>query len=110
MITVIRRRRLRQRFAPEYERVVGERDSKLKAEGELAQRERWIRDLDLQPLTDSARASYSDQWAGIQERFVAAPADAVSGSQLLVAAVMHSGTHDTPCVNLRLRFARSSVW
>jgi hypothetical protein len=32
--------------------------------------------------------SYSAQWAAFQERFVDAPADAVAGSQLLVAAVM----------------------
>ena len=88
VLAVMRRRRLQQRFGPEYDRVVGERDSKLKAESELTERERRVRDLDIQPLTDSARASYSDQWARIQERFVDAPADAVTGSQLLVAAVM----------------------
>jgi hypothetical protein len=86
--TVMRRRRLQQRFGPEYDRAVGERDSKLKAEGELAERERRVRDLDIRPLTDAARAGYADQWAAIQERFVDAPADAVAGSQLLVAAVM----------------------
>jgi hypothetical protein len=68
--------------------VVGERDSKLKAESELTERERRVRDLDIRPLTDMARASYAAQWADIQERFVDAPADAVAGSQLLVAAVM----------------------
>jgi hypothetical protein len=88
VLAVMRRRRLQQRFGPEYDRVVGERDSKLKAEGELAGRERRVRDLDIQPLTDSARAGYSDQWARIHEQFVDAPADAVAGSQLLVAAVM----------------------
>jgi hypothetical protein len=88
VMTVLRRRRLQQRFGPEYDRVVGERDSKLKAEGELAERERRVRGLDIQPLTDSARAGYADQWAVIQERFVDTPADAVAGSQLLVAAVM----------------------
>jgi len=87
-MAVMRRRRLQQRFGPEYDRVVGERDSKLKAESELTERERRVRDLDIQPLTDMARASYADQWADIQERFVDAPADAVAGSQLLVAAVM----------------------
>jgi hypothetical protein len=87
-MTVMRRRRLQQRFGPEYDRAVGERDSKLKAEGELAGRERRVRDLDIRPLTDSARTGYADQWAAIQERFVDAPADAVAGSQLLVAAVM----------------------
>jgi hypothetical protein len=88
VMAVMRRRRLQQRFGPEYDRAVGERDSKLKAESELAERERRVRDLDIQPLTDPARASYSAQWAALQERFVDAPADAVTGCQLLVAAVM----------------------
>jgi hypothetical protein len=50
-LTVMRRRRLQRRFGPEYDRVVGERDSKLKAEGELAERERRVRGLDTHPLT-----------------------------------------------------------
>jgi hypothetical protein len=88
VMAVLRRRRLQQRFGPEYDRVVGERDSRRKAEAELAEREHRVADLDIQPLTDSARASYAGQWTSIQERFVDAPADAVSGAQLLVAAVM----------------------
>jgi hypothetical protein len=88
VMAVMRRRRLQHRFGPEYDRVAGERDSKLKADSELAERERRVRDLDIQPLTDMARASYAAQWADIQERFVDAPADAVAGSQLLVATVM----------------------
>jgi uncharacterized protein (DUF952 family) len=83
-----RRRRLRQRFGPEYDRLVGERDSKLKAESELTGRERRVDGLDIQPLTESARAGYALQWAGIQEQFVDAPADAVASSQLLVVTVM----------------------
>jgi hypothetical protein len=35
----MRRRRLRQRFGPEYYRLAGERDSKRNAEAELTQRE-----------------------------------------------------------------------
>jgi hypothetical protein len=88
LLAVMRRRRLQQRFGPEYGRVVGEQDSKRKGEAELTGRERRVRDLDIQPLTDPARAGYADQWARIQEQFVDAPADAVSGAQLLVAAVM----------------------
>jgi hypothetical protein len=85
---VLRRRRLQQRFGPEYDRLVGERGSRRKAEAELAGRERRAGDLDIQPLTSSAQASYAGQWTGIQEQFVDAPADAVSGAQVLVAAVM----------------------
>src|ERR1700722_19506014 len=88
VLTVRRRRRLQQRFGPEYDRLAGERDSKRKAEAELTERERRVRDLDIQPLTDPARARYALQWASIQEQFVDAPTDAVSGAQLLVAAVM----------------------
>jgi hypothetical protein len=85
---IMRRRRLQQRFGPEYDRLVDEHDSKRKAEAELTEREHRVRELDIQPLTDSARAGYAEQWANIQERFVDAPQDAVSGAQSLVAAVM----------------------
>jgi hypothetical protein len=85
---VMRRRRLQQRFGPEYDRLVGERDSKHKAEAELAERERRVQGLDIQPLSESARAGYADQWTGIQEQFVDAPVDAVTASQALVVAVM----------------------
>jgi hypothetical protein len=88
VMTVMRRRRLQQRFGPEYDRLVGERDSKRKAETELTERERRVRDLDIQPLAEPTRAAYAGQWASIQERFVDAPADAVAGSQSLVATVM----------------------
>jgi len=83
-----RRRRLQQRFGPEYDRLAGERDSKRKAESELAGRERRVHGLDIQPLTDSARAAYALQWADVQEKFVDTPQDAVASSQLLVVAVM----------------------
>jgi hypothetical protein len=87
-VAVRRRRRLQQRFGPEYDRLAGERDSKRKAETELTARERRVRDLDIQPLSGPARAGYAAQWASIQEQFVDAPADAVCGAQLLVTAVM----------------------
>jgi hypothetical protein len=88
MRTVLRRRRLQQRFGPEYDRLVGESDSKRQAETELAGRERRVRDLEIRPLTDSARESYADRWTGIQEQFVDTPAEAVAASQVLVVAVM----------------------
>src|SRR5260370_1937283 len=83
-----RRRRLQRRFGPEYDRLVDQRDSRLKAEAELTQRERRVRRLDIRPLTEEARTRYAVQWAGLQEKFVDSPADAVSASHMLVAAVM----------------------
>jgi len=88
VMAVLRRRRLQQRFGPEYDRLVGERDSRREAEAELTERERRVQGLDIQPLTNVARASYAGRWTSIQEQFVDAPADAVSGAQFLVADVM----------------------
>ncbi len=88
MIPMRRRGRLQQRFGPEYGRLVSERDSRRETEAELTGRERRVRDLDIQPLTGPARASYADQWASIQEQFVETPADAVSRAQSLITAVM----------------------
>jgi hypothetical protein len=105
VMAVFRRRRLQQRFGPEYDRVVGERDSRREAEAELAGRERRVQGLDIRPLADVARAGYAGQWTGIQEQFVDAPADAVAGAQVLVAAVMAergypAGQHDQVLADL----------
>ena len=83
-----RRRRLQQRFGPEYDRVVGERGSQLKAESELAGRERRIRSLDIRPLSDTARANYASSWRTIQEQFVDQPENSVVKAQALVTTVM----------------------
>lgn len=88
VMAVFRRRRLQERFGPEYDRLVSERDSRREAEAELTERERRVQGLDIQPLTDMARASYAGQWTSIQEQFVDEPANAVSGAQFLVADVM----------------------
>jgi hypothetical protein len=99
VLGVFRRRRLQQRFGPEYDRLVGERDSRREAEAELTARERRVQGLDIQPLTNVARTSYAGQWMSIQEQFVDAPANAVSGAQFLVSDVMTergypAGQHD----------------
>jgi|HubBroStandDraft_4_1064222.scaffolds.fasta_scaffold77730_2 hypothetical protein len=83
-----RRRRLQQRFGPEYDRVVEDSSSRLRAESELAGREKRVRELDIRPLDPAARASYLDQWTAIQQQFVDAPADAVTAAQSLITTVM----------------------
>ena len=87
-MAVAHRRRLRRAFGSEYTRLAGERGSWREAEVELAGRERRVRGLRIQPLTDVARGGYAGQWAGIQERFAGAPANAVSEARILVTLVM----------------------
>jgi hypothetical protein len=95
VMAAARRRRLQQRFGPEYDRVVGERQSQLKAESELASRERRVRELDIRPLSESARANYAAQWRTIQEQFVDQPEDAVIKAQHLVTVVMNDRGYPT---------------
>lgn len=83
-----RRRRLQQRFGPEYDRVTSEQKSQLKAESELAGRERRVKSLDIRPLSAQAQAEYAAQWATIQEQFVDQPEGSVAQAQDLVNAVM----------------------
>ena len=90
-----RRRRLQRRFGPEYDRVVGERGSQLKAESELAGRERRVQSLNVRPLSDAARAGYASRWRTIQEQFVDQPENAVVKAQVLVTAVMKDRGYPT---------------
>jgi hypothetical protein len=83
-----RRRRLRQRFGPEYDRLVEETGSRSKAEAELASRQRRVAGLDIRPLDPAARARYAENWAAVQEQFVDSPQEAVMTAQRLVMTVM----------------------
>ena len=94
-VTRTRRRRLRERFGPEYDRAVSEHDSRREAEAALAQRERRVRELDIRPLTPAARAQYSSEWTAVQEQFVDAPQAAVTGAQTLVSAVLQDRGYPT---------------
>jgi FtsZ-interacting cell division protein ZipA len=93
--TVSRRRRLRQRFGPEYDRMVADQQSQRKAEAELTSRERRVRNLDIRPLAPAARTEYTAQWASIQERFVDQPAAVVAEAQQLVTAVLSDRGYPT---------------
>jgi hypothetical protein len=94
-LSVARRRKLQQRFGPEYDRVVGETHSHRKAGAELTERERRVRSLDIHPLEETARARYAGEWAAIQERFVDQPGQAVAQAGLLVTSVMKDRGYPT---------------
>ena len=87
--TEMRRARLRRQFGPEYDRLVEKHGgNKRKADAELADRERRVRGLSLRELTPEQQASYSGDWAAVQERFVDSPAEAVGAAHTLVWNVM----------------------
>ncbi|MDG4828872.1 hypothetical protein O7627_06075 [Solwaraspora sp. WMMD1047] len=83
-----RRKALRNRFGPEYDRLVAEQDSRTAAERELRERERRHAELTLTPLTDESRRRYAADWEEIQARFIDSPAEAVGAADELVTRLI----------------------
>ncbi len=91
----MRRARLRRQFGPEYDRLVERLGSRKKADAELAERERRVKALNIRELAPEQQASYSGDWAAIQERFVDAPAEAVGAARALIWSVMRDRGYPT---------------
>jgi hypothetical protein len=87
-VTASRRRALRERFGPEYDRVVADKDSRSAAERELRDRERRHAELELKPLSPESRAAYTERWRAVQAQFVDAPEDAVRAGDALVTRLV----------------------
>jgi hypothetical protein len=79
---------LRQRFGPEYDRTIEERDDRRAAEADLRDRQKERDRLDIKPLAEPTRARYEADWREIQERFVDQPSNAVVAADGLVYRVM----------------------
>jgi hypothetical protein len=91
----MRRRRLRQQFGPEYDRVVSETGNRRKAEAELSARQRRVAKLDIRPLTSDESARFQGEWNAIQERFVDTPTESVTQAATLVTTVMRTRGYPT---------------
>ncbi|MEH0822307.1 MULTISPECIES: hypothetical protein [unclassified Micromonospora] len=83
-----RRRALKRRFGPEYDRVVAEQDSRGAAERELRDRERRHAQLELTPLDPASRARYAAAWEELQVRFVDSPGETVGDADELVSRLI----------------------
>jgi hypothetical protein len=105
--TQLRRRRLQERFGPEYSRVVDEGDDRRTAERELADREKRHAELDIKPLSDTERRRFATEWTVIQEQFVDHPGTAVAEADRLVTVVM--GERGYPTEGYRQQVSDLSV-
>ncbi|MEV4120680.1 hypothetical protein [Micromonospora sp. NPDC049645] len=90
-----RRRELRNRFGPEYDRVVAEQDSRSAAERELRDRERRHAELTLTPLSPESRARYSAAWEELQVRFIDSPGETVGDADELVTRLIEERGYPT---------------
>jgi hypothetical protein len=107
-----RRRALRNRFGPEYDRVVESTEDRRTAERELRDRERRHADLELRPLDPASRERYSASWEEIQVRFVDAPDQAVGEADDLVTRLIAergypTGDYDDQLAHLSVEHART---
>jgi hypothetical protein len=91
----IRRRKLRERFGPEYERTVEDADSRMAGERELRAREKRHDSLDIKPLDSSVRDRYARDWTSVQEDFVDHPEGAVHDADRLVTSLMDERGYPT---------------
>ncbi|MFF3753749.1 hypothetical protein ACFYYH_25320 [Streptomyces sp. NPDC002018] len=77
---------LKRRFGPEYDRVLARHDGDSKAaERELTERVGRHGELRPEPLPAEQREQYVAMWAGLQERFVDTPREAVVEADRLLA-------------------------
>jgi hypothetical protein len=101
-VMTMRRRALRQRFGPEYDRLVAGQDSRAAAERELRERERRHAQLELKPLPAPARAKYAAEWAQVQTHFVDEPGEAVRAGDELVTRLLREIGYPTDDYDERL--------
>ncbi|MEV7780146.1 hypothetical protein [Kitasatospora sp. NPDC088351] len=92
---VTRRRHLRERFGPEYDRTAEAKDGRLAADRELREREARHDALNIKPLPPGVRERYAEDWARVQERFVDRPDDAVHEADRLVTTLMSERGYPT---------------
>jgi hypothetical protein len=89
----VRKRRsakLRERFGPEYDRVLQQAGDARKAEGVLEFREKRREKFKIRPLSLADRSSFATRWSELQARFVDNPPGAVTVADSLVTDVMQA--------------------
>ncbi|UUU44312.1 hypothetical protein [Streptomyces sp. NBC_00162] len=98
-----RRRRLQERFGPEYDRTVESAGSKHAADAELRDREVQHDNLDIRELPAEERHRYTDAWTTVQQRFVDRPEGAVAQADELVTRLMRDRGYPTEGYEMQLR-------
>lgn len=83
-----RSQKLKSKFGPEYDRLVRERGSTMRAERELEQREKRVEKFRIHPLSNTEHEQFTAEWRQTQERFVDDPRGALADADRLVNRAM----------------------
>jgi hypothetical protein len=87
-IPQLRSRSLKERFGPEYDRLVDEEGDRRSAEAELRGRVKRRGSLQISDLEPAAREAYAEQWLKAQQHFIDEPGQTVAEADGLVQTVM----------------------
>ena len=99
--------KLKERFGPEYDRVLRQEGDARKAEGVLEFRQQRREKFKIRPLSAADRSSFATRWNEVQARFVDDPKGAVTVADSLVTDVMQ--TRGYPIGEFEQRAADISV-
>jgi FtsZ-interacting cell division protein ZipA len=88
VMRVRRSKALRERFGPEYERAMVETGARTKAEAELAEREKRVKQFELHDLPAQEADRFVHSWKAVQARFVDDPATAIRKADDLIGELM----------------------
>ena len=102
-----RTRNLRERFGPEYDRVVRKEGKVARAEDVLEIRAKRRERFTLHPLTEATRAEFAERWRIAQSHFVDDPKASVSEADQVVIQLMQ--TRGYPMADFEQRAADISV-
>lgn len=102
-----RSQKLRERFGPEYDRVVKKEGEVRRAEGVLEIRAKRREKFVIHPLSEGTRADFAERWRIVQSAFVDDPKVSVSQADQLVNELME--TRGYPMADFDQRAADLSV-
>jgi hypothetical protein len=102
-----RSQQLKQRFGPEYDRVVKREGEVRRAEGLLEMRTKRREQFELRPLPSASRAEFAERWQLVQSKFVDDPKGSLPRADNLVSELMAARGY--PMADFEQRAADISV-
>ena len=87
--------RLHDQFGSEYDHTVQVLGDEKKAQTELEERQKYVKALEIRPLSDKEHKRYAADWTAVQSEFVDEPGQAIIDADRLIMEVMQLRAYPT---------------
>jgi len=104
-----RRKELKVRFGPEYDRTIETAETRGEGEKQLVEREKRVELLQLKELEPVQTQRFGDEWKSARGRFVDDPGSAIQEADSLVQEVMAARGYPITNFNSKPRTSRSTT-